>query len=114
MVRKYISPNKIAQIADEVRIDSLGKQLADEIAETDIYQICQYLGCKIETVEFNPSNVFARVLRNDEQTGKYIIQVAKNDSVKRQKFSIAHEIAHIILHYDERNNEFIVKCCRHW
>lgn len=74
-------------------------------SEVDIYSIAKKLGCKVELVDFDPSSVSARVLRHGEN-GSFTIQVARTDSLLRRKFSIAHEIAHIVLH-DDGKDEFI-------
>lgn len=101
---KYIAPETIEQIANQMRSDLLPVPNPDEINEIDIYRIAHGLGCKIELVDFDPPNISAKISRNSPNT--YIIQVCRSDSLRRQKFSIAHEIAHIILH-DDGQDEFI-------
>lgn len=105
MGTKYIKPEKIEEIADKIRSDLLPEYDSDVFYEVDIYTIAKKLGCKIELVNFDPPNVSARVLRNVENDS-FTIQISRSDSVQRRKFSIAHEIAHIVLH-DDGEDEFI-------
>lgn len=106
MAYKYISPQTIEKIADDIRRDLLPSSDGCDVVEVDIFQIAKGLGCSIETVEFDPSNISARVVRDLSLQSKYTIQISRKDTFKRQKFSIAHEIAHIILH-DDGKDEFI-------
>jgi Zn-dependent peptidase ImmA (M78 family) len=106
MTIKYISPLIIEQIAERIRKDSLPTQALVDFSEVDIYLIAYKLGCKIELVDFDPPTVSAKVLRPESFDG-YVIQISRQDTLKRQNFSIAHEIAHIILHDEDKNSGFI-------
>jgi Zn-dependent peptidase ImmA (M78 family) len=104
---KYLPPSVIESIADNIRHDNPSAVSYDGDLETvDIYQLAKSLGCKVEEVGFTPDTVSARVLRSSGSRYAYTIQVARQDSTRRQKFSIAHEISHIVLH-DDGQSEFV-------
>lgn len=105
MTTQYIAPSTIQSIAEQIRNDFLPSK-GDDTMEVDIYAIAQGLGCKVEEVDFNDATVSAQVLRDKEIDNGYVIQIARNDPPRRKKFSVAHEIAHIVLH-DDGKNKFI-------
>ena len=105
MSTKYIPPDRIEEIATEIRDDMLQSASLGEYGD-DIYRIAFGLGCRVEIVDFEPPTISARVIRGSKLGVDYTIQVSRNDSEKRRKFSIAHEIAHIVLH-DDGDNEFV-------
>lgn len=102
MSTKYISPANIESIATQMRTDFLSNQPV--LNEVDINTIAHGLGCDIELVDFNLPNISAQVLRRDGDSGGYTIQLSRGDNPRRQKFSVAHEIAHIVLHDDGKSN----------
>ncbi len=104
MPKTYIAPETLEKIASELREDFLGDSSQD--IEVDVFKIAEGLGCNVQLADFQPENVSARVVRVESLEKPYTIQVARNESPRRQKFSIAHEIAHIILH-DDGTNEFV-------
>lgn len=104
MSTKYIKPEKIEEIADKIRSDLLPDYDPEISQEIDIHAIAKKLGCKVEEVDFDPTDVSARVVRNPDKS--FTIQVNRDDSILRRKFSIAHEIAHIVLH-DDGEDEFV-------
>jgi Zn-dependent peptidase ImmA (M78 family) len=108
MGHKYIAPALIERIAGQMRSDFAPDRQGDDSAEVDIHRIALGLGCRVEVVDFEPPSISARVLRTGVvgSDRKYTIQIARGDSPRRQKFSIAHEIAHIVLH-DDGSNEFV-------
>jgi IrrE N-terminal-like domain len=47
-----------------------------------------------------PLNISGLIKPSDKQDGRFVIKVNKFESKKRQRFTIAHEIAHFLLHRD--------------
>jgi Zn-dependent peptidase ImmA (M78 family) len=96
---RYIKPAVIERLAQRISEDA--KLNEQEPGAVDVIKLANYFDCDVETVDFNPSTISAKIERKN---GKCIIQVAKIDSGNRQRFSIAHEVSHLVLH-DE--GEFI-------
>ena len=102
---KYLAPSKIEGIATDILNDFPDAITLNEEKEIDIYKVAEGLGCEVVEVDFTPKNVVAQVQRNKlTKEHKYVIQVARQDSARRKKFSVAHEISHIILHDDGKSN----------
>ena len=97
---RYIEPEVIERLAQEISKDA--KLNDDEPGAVDVIKLASYFECDVETVDFDPPTVSAKIERRD--SGRCIIQVAKDDSGNRQRFSIAHEVSHLVLHED---GEFI-------
>lgn len=56
------------------------------------------LGLEVVTAPM-PLNISGLIKPNDDKTG-FVIKVNKFESKRRQRFTIAHEIAHFLLHRD--------------
>lgn len=66
-----------------------------EIDKVDIEQICKELNIKVDNVLVNTKGNIK--LDNNE----LIIATDKTNSTKVNRFTIAHELGHAILHYEE-------------
>lgn len=99
---RYISPVTFEQIADSISKDA--KLNADEPGAIDVVKLAKYFGCEVQTVTFDPTDISAKIHRNKD--GGCIIQVASSESPRRQRFSIAHEVSHYVLHDDEEFIEY--------
>ena len=101
MTTRYISPGTIEDLAEKVRKDA---GLNDsEPGAVDAVKLAQFFGCEVEEVTFNPQTISARIKRDVDST-RYIIQISRDDEPKRQRFSIAHEVAHLLLHDDGKES----------
>lgn len=80
----------------------LHNQFADNagnpITISELNRLANSLNANVEVVDFSPEDVSARVFERTDEQNTYTIQISRSDPVRRQKFSLAHEIAHIILH----------------
>jgi len=86
----------------EIRASKLAEKYSDKKIMVDVHQVAHHLNLTIKEVEF--SNDISGVLYIDK--GKGVIGYNKNESPLRQRFSIAHEIGHFLLHRLE--NEIFV------
>ena len=103
------SPRTYTLESIEKVASDLHRDYADQNSLITIGQLknlAESIGAKVELVVFKPDTVSARVLGGD---GSYKIQISDNEPMQRQKFSLAHEIGHIILHDvdKEKEKEFI-------
>lgn len=48
-----------------------------------------------------PKGKSGEIRPDPEQEGRFLIKVNKNDSNRRQRFTVAHELAHYLLHRDQ-------------
>ncbi len=86
-------------------IEKVAARLHDQFANgsgvisiRQLSMLANYLGADVRAVDFTPDEVSARVFENPGDAGAYTIELSKNEPLRRQKFSLAHEIAHIVLH----------------
>jgi len=92
--------NQANKILNELRINSL---------PVDSYEIADKLNCKIMKILPNElpkeisrdPNSFSGALIRDFNNSNYIL-VNKTHSSRRQNFTIAHELGHLILHNSSR------------
>jgi Zn-dependent peptidase ImmA (M78 family) len=68
----------------------------------DIVAIAQDLGINVYRAK-GSSDLAGKVVKDSEYGGEsgYAIFVNSNDSPRRQRFTISHEVAHFLLHKDE-------------
>jgi len=78
-----------------VRADTILAKFGVEGPPVDIEGIAQWLGVPVLTV---PSPGWSGAVESDEKTGEATIWVAAEESAFRRRFTIAHEIGHLILH----------------
>lgn len=48
-----------------------------------------------------PNGISGEIRPDPENVGTFVIKVNKNDSSRRQRFTVAHELAHYLLHRDQ-------------
>jgi Zn-dependent peptidase ImmA (M78 family) len=65
--------------------------------------IAQALGLKVISTTL-PDGISGEIRPDPEAPGQFIIRVNRNDSARRQRFTVAHEIGHFLLHRDEIGN----------
>ncbi|MDI7165970.1 ImmA/IrrE family metallo-endopeptidase [Leptospira santarosai] len=72
----------------------------------DLVQSVEKLGGRVFEDENLP---FEALIKKDEKSNKFEIRLQGNHSEVRKRFSIAHEIAHLILHmnYDYKNHSWL-------
>ena len=105
MPRRFISPSVIERIAADV-LESSGTLDARDSHRVDIVAVAHSYGARVQYVQFDPPTVSARVSRvGTDSRFTYRIEINASESEVRRRFSIAHELAHVILH-DDRDREF--------
>ena len=92
----YIDPKIIEDIASRLHSQFAG--ITESITLNNLTKLAASLGAKVELADFNSDTVSARVFEDETTKDTYTIQIARNEPVRRQKFSLAHEIGHIIFH----------------
>lgn len=86
-------------------IDKLTAKLLDKYpdcfkAPVKIERIIKRLGISLIEQDFDLTMSGAAIIDGN----KKIISVNKNESASRKRFTIAHELGHILLHYDQELN----------
>lgn len=62
--------------------------------------IANALGVKVIATSL-PSGISGEIRPDPDNAGQFIIRVNRNDSARRQRFTVAHEIGHYLLHRNE-------------
>lgn len=62
--------------------------------------IAQALGVKVLSTTL-PSGISGEIRPDPDALGRFVIRVNKSDSARRQRFTVAHEIGHFLLHRDQ-------------
>jgi len=65
-----------------------------------VHRIASAMGIGIRRSDTLPDNIAGYIKRQNDHDGKYEIHVNAAHNHKRQRFTIAHELAHFILHHD--------------
>jgi Zn-dependent peptidase ImmA (M78 family) len=99
MSPRFIAPSSIEKMAADMLAGE--PALVQESEAIDIERFAERLGCEISYVEFSDPRVSARVSPNDDPARPYSIEINANDSYFRRRFSIAHELAHVVLHQED-------------
>lgn len=75
-------------------------QGAQDGAPIRLSAIANTLGLKVISTTL-PNGISGEIRPDPENAGHYIIRVNRNDSARRQRFTVAHEIGHFLLHREE-------------
>lgn len=94
-----IYPNKALDTFAEALLAHLGFNDATVI---DISSLAKKLGLNVYSASFDNNDISGYIKFENEQKNIYI---NNTHSIERQRFTVAHEIAHYILHYDLLNRE---------
>lgn len=95
---RYISPDAIEKMSAQILNEA--KLVREDVWTIDVHRLADVFGCEVQTVQFSPSTVSARITKRPADQSPYLIEVNASDSPVRRRFSIAHEIAHSLLHDD--------------
>ncbi len=71
----------------------------------NVINIAQQLGFNVFASDFTENNIDGMVINSHTEKSIY---VNKNDMPERQRFTIAHELGHIILHHSNQGEEYQV------
>ena len=69
-------------------------------APVRISAIAKALGVTVVSADLG-SGISGEIRPSPEHPGSFIIRVNKNDSTRRQRFTVAHELGHYLLHRSE-------------
>lgn len=92
------SKRQIEKIATEVR-DKYG----GDSDRTNVVQIAKALGFNVYEASFKNPQIAGKVIDNDD---KKAIYVNRDDITARKRFTVAHELGHIILHHPLNDEPF--------
>lgn len=84
------------------QLKNLAKKVYEKHGFVDVIKLANELG--IDVLAQEKSNDYNSAISYDDSTGKYSILVNISHPITRQRFSIAHEIAHFILHKSTIND----------
>ncbi|QBY00281.1 ImmA/IrrE family metallo-endopeptidase [Rhodophyticola sp. CCM32] len=90
----------MAQSREWTRLSGEHRALIEEFQANEsvaVGALAQRLGLRIKVANLGPGNS-GQISRNAD--GGYIIKVNRFEAKERQRFTIAHEIAHFLLHRD--------------
>lgn len=79
-------------------------RLHQQQAPVKVGALANDLGLKVVISEL-PTGISGKLTRDPADREKWIIRVNRHEHRNRQRFTIAHEIAHFILHRDEIGDE---------
>lgn len=65
--------------------------------------LARSLGLTVKAATLAPG-ISGEIRPDPDQTGRYLIRVNRHDSSRRQRFTVAHEIGHFLLHRDQIGN----------
>lgn len=77
------------------------KKHQEKITKVNVIAIANDLGIKVYTATLH-KDISGAIRKED---GQYVILINRSEGKYRQRFTIAHEIAHFVLHYDSIDNE---------
>ena len=86
-----------------LQLKNLAQKVYDKYGFVDVIHLASELGVDI-LVQEKPSD-FNAAITYDTNTGKYSILVNLLHPTTRQRFSIAHELSHYVLHKDKLDSE---------
>jgi hypothetical protein len=72
-------------------------------APVSLSSIARSLGVKV-IASVLPDGISGEIRPDPDFEGRFIIRVNKNDPSRRQRFTVAHELAHFLLHRDMIGN----------
>lgn len=89
-----------SKVSPELR-DKL--QVALQAAPIKLSILAELLGLKVVATPL-PPGISGEIRPDQSIPGGYLVKVNKGDSARRQRFTVAHEIAHYLLHRDQIGN----------
>jgi hypothetical protein len=69
-------------------------------APVKLSEIARELGLKVKAATLRPG-ISGEIRPDPDRMGAFIIRVSRHDSRERQRFTVAHEIGHFLLHRDQ-------------
>lgn len=96
----YASPKAYGQ--SQTEISKLAKHVADEVGYKpgdDLASLVESIGGRVSYQELQELNKSDSGSIRVEPDGKFVITLPNHTSIQRDRFTIAHEIGHFILHF---------------
>ncbi len=73
-------------------------------APVDVTALAEALGLHVWEEDDLPESVSGKIFKDSSATSGYSISVRSSDAYVRRRFTVAHEIAHFLLHRDKIGN----------
>lgn len=70
-------------------------------APVDVTALAEALGLNVWEQEDLPASVSGKIFKDNSASAGYSISVRSSDAYVRRRFTVAHEIAHFLLHRDK-------------
>lgn len=71
-----------------------------QFAPVKLAPLARALGVKLRASTL-PAGISGEIRPDDERPGHFAVRVNRHDSSRRQRFTIAHELSHFLIHRDE-------------
>ncbi len=96
------------QIITKEYIEQLSEIIHEDLnlenkIQIDPVIIAEKLGFTVFKSNFDSDNISGMVINSNDEKAIYINE---NDSINRQRFTIAHELGHILLHHNPNEESF--------
>lgn len=99
-MKSFLTFEQINEIANRIRRHFH----VDDEYFIDVTSLAKNLGCKVKEVVFDNNKIAGTLEINDDDSTIY---VNREDSEERKRFTIAHEIAHFILHKNDGSRSYV-------
>jgi Zn-dependent peptidase ImmA (M78 family) len=100
---RFITPSEVENITTQIFTETGTDPQVQ--APIDITVLVKKFGIEVMEAEYEKDQDISGMAYKNKD-GKYVIEVNKDESEPRKRFTIAHEFAHLVLHRDElRNND---------
>lgn len=90
-----VAKNPFDEVFSLPSLLSYAQKRGIQIEPLDLNAVAKELSVKIEYINFENSEISGKLYNKE---GKWIIEVNKKHAQVRQRFTIAHELAHLVLH----------------
>lgn len=90
-------------------LQHLQKEIAERLSPylleppINLASVAKEFGVKVVRAQL-PSGVSGEIRPDPETPGSFVIRVNRNDTARRQRFTVAHELGHFFLHRDAIGN----------
>jgi hypothetical protein len=88
---------ELAGLPEEIRQTIRAHQ---DVAPVKLSSLARALGVGLKAATL-PAGISGEIRPDPENQGRFLVRVNRHDSASRQRFTVAHEIGHFLLHRDQ-------------